>query len=83
MHLEDLIILLVVGAIAGWGASLLIKKRSLSLPVNILVGIIGAGIGRYVFDFFHIHIRGFIGSVISATVGAILLLLVAKLVNRK
>lgn len=83
MHIEELIILLVIGAIAGWGASLLVKKRSLTLPVNILVGIVGAVIGRYVFDFFSISIRGFVGSVVSATVGAILLLLVAKLVNKK
>lgn len=82
MNIEELIILLVVGAIAGWLAGMLMKKGGFGLPINIIVGIIGAVIGRYVFDLLNISIRGFAGSIISATAGAVLLLFIVKLVKK-
>ena len=82
MNIEELIILLVVGAIAGWVAGMLMSKKSSSLPINIIVGIIGAVIGRYMFDLLDISIRGFVGSLISATAGAVLLLFVVKLIKK-
>ena len=82
MNIEELIILLVVGAVAGWLAGMLIKKRGFGLPINIIVGIIGAVIGRYVFDFLDISIRGIVGSIVSATAGAVLLLFILKLIKK-
>ena len=82
MNIEELIILLVIGAVAGWVAGMLMSKRSSSLPINIIVGIIGAVIGRYVFDLLDISIRGFTGSLISATAGAVLLLFIVKLIKK-
>jgi uncharacterized membrane protein YeaQ/YmgE (transglycosylase-associated protein family) len=46
MNTEELIILLVVGAIAGWLAGMIMKKRGFGLPINIIVGIVGAVIGK-------------------------------------
>jgi uncharacterized membrane protein YeaQ/YmgE (transglycosylase-associated protein family) len=82
MNVEELIILLVVGAIAGWVAGMLMSKKRSSLPINIIVGIIGAVIGRYLFDLLDISIRGFAGSLISATAGAVLLLFIVKLIKK-
>jgi len=82
MNLEELIILLVVGAIAGWLAGMLMKKRGFGLPINIIVGVIGAVIGRYAFDILNISIRGIVGSLVSATVGAVLLLFVVGLIKK-
>ena len=74
MNIEELVVFLAVGAVAGWLAGLLMKKRGFGLPVNIIVGIIGAVVVRYAFDFMDISIRGLAGSLISATVGAVILL---------
>jgi len=82
MSLEELVVLLVVGAIAGWLAGMIMTKRGFGLPVNIIIGIVGAVIGKYVFDFLNIAIRGLGGSIISATVGAVLLLFIVKLVKK-
>lgn len=83
MNIEELIVFLAVGAIAGWLAGFIMKKkRGFGLPVNIIIGIIGAVIGRYVFDFLDISIRGFVGSVVSATAGAVILLFVVKLIKK-
>ena len=82
MNLEELVVLLVVGAIAGWLAGMIMKKGGFGLPINIIVGIVGAVIGKYVFDFLDISIRGLGGSIISATVGAVLLLFVVKLIKK-
>ena len=83
MNIEELIVFLAVGAVAGWLAGLIMKKkRGFGLPINIIVGIIGAVIGRYVFDFLDISIRGLVGSVVSATAGAVLLLFVVGLIKK-
>ena len=82
MNVEELIILLVIGAIAGWLAGMIMKKRGFGLPINIIIGIVGAVIGKYVFGFLDISIRGLGGSIISATVGAVLLLFVVKLAKK-
>ena len=83
MNIEELIVFLAVGAVAGWLAGLIMKKkRGFGLPINIIVGIIGAVIGRYVFDFLDISIRGLVGSIVSATSGAVLLLFVIGLIKK-
>jgi uncharacterized membrane protein YeaQ/YmgE (transglycosylase-associated protein family) len=82
MNIEELIILLAVGGVAGWLAGLLMKKKGFGLPINIIVGIIGAVVGRYAFDLLDISIRGLAGSLVSATVGAVILLFVIGLIKK-
>ena len=41
IHLEQLIILLVIGLVAGWLAGLIVKGRGQGLIVNLVVGVIG------------------------------------------
>ena len=82
MSIEELIVFLAVGDMAGFLAGLIMKKRGFGLPVNIIVGIIGAVVGRYVFDFLDISIRGLAGSLVSATAGAVLLLVVVGIIKK-
>ena len=83
MGIESLIIFLVVGAIAGWLAGLIVKGYGFGLIGNIVVGIIGAFIAGWLLPRLGIHIgRGLIGSTIHATIGAVLLLFVLGLVRR-
>ena len=75
---------LLIGLVAGWLASHLIKVRGLGLAEKLIVGVIGAIIGGYVFRALPVDIpvSGTVGSLITATVGAAILLFVLKLVRR-
>lgn len=75
---------IVVGAVSGWLASMVMKtNRQQGLLLDIVVGILGAFIGGYLFQQFgSAGITGFnIWSVFVAFVGAVVLLAVIRLVN--
>ena len=83
MHIESLILLLVVGAVAGWLAGNLMKGRGFGLIGNIIVGIIGAIVGGFVFNFFGIAAGGsWLGLIITATIGAMILVFLIGLFRR-
>jgi uncharacterized membrane protein YeaQ/YmgE (transglycosylase-associated protein family) len=83
MALQGLIILIVVGAIAGWLAGLIVKGVGFGLIGNIIVGIVGAFIGSWVLGALNIFIGGgFIAAIINATIGAVILLFIIGLVKR-
>lgn len=74
---------LIIGAIAGWLAGLLVKGGGFGLIVDIIVGIVGAFIGGWLAGVLHIDIGGgMISSIITAIVGAVILLFVIRLVRR-
>jgi uncharacterized membrane protein YeaQ/YmgE (transglycosylase-associated protein family) len=80
---HGLIMWLIIGAIAGWLAGLLVKGGGFGLIVDIIVGIVGAVIGGWLAGILGISIgSGFIGSVIVAVVGAVILLFVIRLFKR-
>ena len=68
MPIESIVVLLLIGAIAGWLAGRLMKGGGFGLAGNIVVGIIGAIIGRYVFNLFNIVAGGMIVTIIMATI---------------
>ncbi len=76
MNIESILAMLVIGAIAGWLAGKLIKGGGFGLWINIVVGVIGAAIGQFVFGLFGIAASGIIGAIVMATVGAAILLFV-------
>jgi uncharacterized membrane protein YeaQ/YmgE (transglycosylase-associated protein family) len=83
MRPETLLIWLVVGAVAGWLASTLVKGGGLGLIGDIVVGVLGAFIGGWLLPRLGIHMGvGLVSVVISATIGAIVLLLLLRLVRR-
>jgi len=82
MSVTSLIIFILVGAVAGWLAGLIMKGSGFGLAGNIVVGIAGAFIGGFLFQFFAIHIAGIIGSIITALAGAVALLFVISLIKR-
>jgi uncharacterized membrane protein YeaQ/YmgE (transglycosylase-associated protein family) len=80
---EAILIFLVVGAIAGWLAGLIVRGGGFGLIGDIIVGIVGAFIAGLLLPRLGIHLMpGFIGEIIDATIGAVILLLVIKLVRR-
>jgi uncharacterized membrane protein YeaQ/YmgE (transglycosylase-associated protein family) len=82
--LEPLIIFLVIGAIAGWLAGVIVKGYGFGLAGNVVVGVIGSFVGGWLFTHFRlVHGSGWLGSVIGATAGAVILLFLIRLVRRR
>ena len=76
----EIVWFLVIGGVAGWLAGLIMKKESANVPRNIVVGIVGALIGGWVFPMVGIRFAGLTGAIIMATGGAVILLwLIEKL----
>jgi uncharacterized membrane protein YeaQ/YmgE (transglycosylase-associated protein family) len=82
MH-HGLIVWLIIGALAGWLAGVIMKGGGFGLIVDIIVGIVGAFVGGWLASILHINIGGgFISSLIVAVIGAVVLLFVIRLVRR-
>ena len=80
----SIVIWLVVGAIAGWLAGLVVKGGGSGLLGNIIVGIIGAFIAEWLLPRLGVHIGGgpLLGQIVSAIIGAVILLFILGLVRR-
>ncbi|MCF7983808.1 MAG: GlsB/YeaQ/YmgE family stress response membrane protein [Thiohalocapsa sp.] len=79
MDLTSLLIFLAIGAVAGWLAGTLMKGGGFGLLIDIVLGVVGAVVGGFLFGLLGISANGLIGSIITATVGAVVLLSVARL----
>ena len=83
MTLEAILVILIVGAVAGWLAGLIVRGAGFGLIGDIIIGIIGAFIAGWLFPRLGLHIMsGMIGAIIHATIGAVILLLVIRLIRR-
>jgi len=82
MEITDLIIFLVIGAVAGWLAGVIMKGGGYGLVGDIIVGVIGSLIGGWLFGLLGIAVGGLIGSIIAAVVGAIILIAILRLIKR-
>lgn len=78
----DIILFLILGALAGWIAGKIMKGSGFGLFGNIIIGIIGAALGGFIFRLFGVVTYGFIGSLITAVVGAIILIWIVNLVRK-
>jgi len=78
----ELLWFLIIGLVAGWLASAVVGG-GFGLIGDIVVGVVGAFIGGFLFRQFGVSAGGgILGSIIVATVGAIVLLLLLRLVRR-
>jgi uncharacterized membrane protein YeaQ/YmgE (transglycosylase-associated protein family) len=83
MSLDSIITLLIVGAIAGWGAGRIVKGFGYGLIGNIIVGVVGAFIAGWLLPRIGVHIgSGLIGQIISAFIGSVILLFILGLFRR-
>lgn len=73
---------LLVGLIAGWLAGKIMKGSGFGMVGDLVVGVLGAILGGWLFGLVGIAGWGFIGSVVVATVGALVLLYAVRLVKR-
>ena len=82
MHIsgESLLVILLVGLVAGWLAGRIVEGGGFGLIGDIAIGIVGALIGSWLMPRLGIHIAsGIISSIIVATIGAVLLLVIVRL----
>ncbi|KRW96464.1 GlsB/YeaQ/YmgE family stress response membrane protein [Paracoccus sp. PXZ] len=85
MTLTALLITLIIGAIAGWLAGVIVKGHGEGLLMNIVIGILGAVIAGWLFPMLGIGMGAsapILGTIIFATLGAVILLVVLQLVKR-
>jgi uncharacterized membrane protein YeaQ/YmgE (transglycosylase-associated protein family) len=83
--LEAIIIALIVGGIAGWLAGLLVQGTGFGLVGDIVVGILGALIASWLFPMLGLSLAvggGIIGLIILAFIGAVILLLVVRVIKQ-
>jgi uncharacterized membrane protein YeaQ/YmgE (transglycosylase-associated protein family) len=74
---------IVIGLLAGWLANQILSGRGGGLLHNLAVGLVGAIVGGLIFGALHIVPEpDFIGQLISATIGAIVFLLVWRAIRR-
>jgi len=84
MDLEQILVFIVIGGVAGWLAGLILKGGGFGIIGNIIVGVIGAVLGGWLFGVLGISLGGeWIGPIVTATVGAVILLFVIGLVKKK
>lgn len=73
---------IITGFLAGWIAGILAKGKGMGLIGNVVMGMIGAIIGRYVLGKFDIVFHGFWGNVATGAIGATLLLFLIRIIKK-
>jgi uncharacterized membrane protein YeaQ/YmgE (transglycosylase-associated protein family) len=75
---NSLIVILIVGLIAGWLAGKIMRGRGFGVLIDLFVGIIGSVIGGFLFGLLGLHAAGVIGQLVVATAGAVFLLYLVR-----
>jgi uncharacterized membrane protein YeaQ/YmgE (transglycosylase-associated protein family) len=75
--------MIIVGAIAGWLAGQIVRGFGFGLIWDIVIGIIGAFIGVWLLtQLGFVPFSGFIGSIVNAVIGAVVLLVIVGFIKR-
>lgn len=83
MNFESLIIFLAIGAVAGWLAGQIMKGGGFGLVGDIVLGVVGAVIGGQLLGWLGIVIGGIAGAIATAVFGAVVLLYIVRLLNKR
>ncbi len=76
---------MIIGAVAGWLAGLLVQGTGFGLLGDIVVGIVGALIASVLFPKLGIGLTlggGIVGAIVTATIGAVILLLIVRILRQ-
>jgi len=79
----DLVWFLLIGVAAGWLASQIMKGGGSGLVTDLIMGVIGSILGGFLFGLLGLSASGAFGNLVTATVGAIVLLAGLRLINRR
>ena len=78
---ETILAWVIIGAIAGWLAGLIVKGYGFGLFGNIIIGIVGAGIAGFLAPRLGLYTASTAGTIVAATIGALILLFLIGLVR--
>ena len=79
---ESVLVIIFVGLVAGWLAGQITRGSGFGVIGDLIVGLLGALIGDWLLPQLHIHLGvGIVALIINASIGAIVLLLVLRLVG--
>nr|WP_199044899.1 GlsB/YeaQ/YmgE family stress response membrane protein [Dyella sp. ASV24] len=80
---HSLLVWLIIGALAGWIAGLLVKGSGYGVFIDILIGVLGACLGGWVAHLIGFSVGGgFVISLVVATLGAVLLLVMLRVLKQ-
>jgi len=85
MHIsnESLVVILIVGLIAGWLAGQVVRGSGFGLIGDVVIGVLGAFVGNWMLPRVGIHLgTGIAAQIADAALGAIVLLLFLRFVRR-
>jgi uncharacterized membrane protein YeaQ/YmgE (transglycosylase-associated protein family) len=78
----DLLWFLLIGLVAGWLSGQIMRGGGFGLLGDLVIGVIGALLGGFLFGRLGISGGGLLGSLVLATIGAILLIVLLRLIRR-
>ena len=82
--MERIIVILVIGALAGWLGSIIYKGSGLGILGNIVIGIIGSYVGYWLLGKLDINLgTGWVGAILTGAVGAIIILVLSNLLYKR
>ena len=77
----EIIVILIIGAVAGWLGSTIYKGSGLGLIGNIVVGIVGSFVGYWALGKLGVNLgTGWIGAILTGAIGAIIILILINLI---
>lgn len=80
----EILVTLIIGALAGWLGSTIYKGSGLGLLGNIVVGIIGSFVGYWLLGQLGAHLgTGWVGAILTGALGAIVILVLLNLIIRR
>ncbi len=83
MTAQSIIVILIIGAIAGWLAGLIVRGAGFGLIGNIVVGIIGAFVASWLLPQLGVSLGGSaLRDIINATIGGVVILVILSLIRR-
>ena len=73
---------ILIGIIAGWLTGKLMRGAGYGILMDLILGLVGAVIGGWIFGLLRIPAYGLVGSLAAATVGAVVLVAISRLFSR-
>ena len=78
----SIVYFLLIGLVAGWLAGVLMKGGGFGLVGNIVLGVVGSVVGGFAFSLLDLEAGGTMGELVTATVGAILLIALLRVIKK-
>jgi uncharacterized membrane protein YeaQ/YmgE (transglycosylase-associated protein family) len=78
----NILVWIIVGLVAGWLASLIMKGHGMGLVGNLVLGLLGGVVGGWVFGLLGLGATGIPGQILVSAVGAVILIVVVRALRR-